>query len=244
MTNNDTIISDDMKDFLRQHFDIDQSQYHIGEESIRMTDETRVIKVYNSDNLSFNLEDCDYQRIEDISIKLSLIIPEYVPKIYVTHKLPNELAIIMEKLDGQPLYKYMNNKDNDYNPNEVLSIVTSLHNAFTAMNNACYIHGNVNAKHIMVDKNFSVKLIDFTHSDVLTAVDPGDGITPKIILDSLMLSDIIAQLIFIKKPSGSVYEVIKSIENFTVDDIIGDKETATKLSNILNVYRYSWIYND
>jgi hypothetical protein len=96
----------------------------------------------------------------------------------------------------------------------------------------------------MVDKNFSVKLIDFTHSDVLTAVDPGDGITPKIIQDSLMLSDIIAQLIFINKPSGSVYEVIKSIENFTVDDIIGDKETATKLYNLLNVYRHSWIYND
>ncbi len=212
-----------------------------------MTNETKVVKVYNTDNLSYNLEDCDYERIQDISTKLALIIPEYVPKVYLTHKLPNELAIIMEKLDGEPLCKYMNSNpgpDNNYNPSEILSIVTSLHNAFTAMNNACYIHGSVNSKHIMVDKNFSVKLIDFTHSDVITAVDPGDGITPKLIHDTLMLSDIIAQLIFIKKPNGSVYDVLKSVNDFTVDDIIGDKETATKLYNILDFYRQNWIYND
>ena len=136
------------------------------------------------------------------------------------------------------------NSDNDYNPSEIVTIVTSLCKAVTAMNNAGYIHGHIDDSNIMLGNDLSVKLIDFSFSDEITAVDPGDGITPKLVHDTLMLSSVIARLIFIMKPTGSVYDILKSIEDFTIDDIIGDKETATELYNVLNVFRPFWVYND
>lgn len=242
------LISDDMESFLLQHLDdltpVKMSPYHDSVDSVIMTNETKVVKVY-SEAHARNLDDFDYEKIHEIYLKLSEMIPQYVPEIYATHKLPGELAIVMEKLDSKPLYEYMNsNPVNDYNVSEIVTIVISLCKAFTALNNAGYIHGNVSTQNIMLDKDLSVKLIDFSYSDVITAADPADLITPKLIQDSLMLSDIIARLIFIKKPEGSVYNVLKSIEDFTVDDIIGDKETATELYNLLNVFRPFWVYND
>jgi serine/threonine protein kinase len=242
-------ISDDMESFLLQHLDnltpVKMASYHHSFDSFIMNNETHVVKVYSTKYNSVNLEDIDYERIQDISLKLSELIPEYVPKIYATHKLPNELAIVMEKIDSKPLYEYINaNSDNDYNPSEIVTIVTSLCKAVTAMNNAGYIHGHIDDSNIMLGNDLSVKLIDFSFSDEITAVDPGDGITPKLVHDTLMLSSVIARLIFIMKPTGSVYEVLKSIEDFTIDDIIGDKETATELYNVLNVFRPFWVYND
>ena len=242
-------ISDNMESFLLQHLDnltpVKMAPLHRSFDSFIMNNETQVVKVYSTKYNSCELEDIDYERIQNISIKLSELIPEYVPKIYATHKLHDELAIVMEKIDSKPLYEYMNsNQDNDYNPIEIVTIVTSLCKAVTAMNNAGYIHGHIDGSNIMLDKDLSVKLIDFSFSDEITAIDPYDGITPKLVHDILMLSTVIARLIFIKKPTGSIYEILTSVNNFTVDDIIGDKETATELYNVLNVLRPFWVYND
>lgn len=243
-------VSADMESFLLQHLEdltpVKMSPYHGSLDSVIMINETEtnVVKVYSEVN-DDNLYDFDYDKIHEISLKLSELIPDYVPKIYATHKLPGELAIVMEKLDAKTLYEYMDSHPyNDSNVIEIVTIVTSLCKAFTALNKAGYIHGNVSTQNIMLDKDLSVKLIDFSYSDVITAVDPADLITPKLIQDYLMLSDIIARLIFIKKPTGSVYDVLKSIEDFTVDDIIGDNKTATELYATLNVFRPFWVYND
>ncbi len=207
------------------------------EGSLFMTD-NNVIKVLNTNRL----DDDDLENALKMTIELSEKIPEYVPKFYSVYKLPGEIAITMEKINGQPLEQYINKlTTRDYSPEEILTVVSSLCNATNALFKLGYVHGDLHENNILVEPSLKVKLIDFTESDLITAVDPIDDQTLKVYSELLTISSMIARLIFSKKhPSilkKNVCQVIKQIKNYTIDDVIGDDEIAAKLFNMLNLYR-------
>ncbi len=211
------------------------------EGALFMTD-NEIIKVLNTNRL----EGYDLENALKMSVELSEKIPEYVPKVYSVYKLPGEVAITMEKIYGQTLAQYINSlSTRDYSPEEILTIVESLCNAITALFKAGYVHGDLNQGNILVEPSLKVKLIDFTQSDLITAVDPGDCETLKVYYEQLYISDMIAQLIFSKKHpdilNKNISQVITQIKDYTADDVIGDNEIATTLFNKLNLYRPFWI---
>ncbi len=216
------------------------------EGSLFMTD-NNVIKVLNT----YRLENDDLENALKMTVELSEKIPEYVPKFYSVYKLPGEIAITMEKINGQTLEQYINTLTNrDYSPEEILKVVSSLCNATSALFKLGYVHGDLHENNILVEPSLKVKLIDFTESDLITAIDPSDGQTLKIYNELLYISSMIARLIFSKKHHNilnkNVYQIIKQINDYTIADVIGDDELATILFNILHLYSPSWrvIEND
>ncbi len=200
-----------------------------------------VIKVLNTNRL----DDSDLENALKMTIEFSEKIPEYVPKFYSVYKLPGEIAITMEKIYGQTLNQYINSlTTRDYSPEEILTVVSSLCSATDALFKLGYVHGDLNKNNILVEPSLKVKLIDFTQSDLITAVDPGDCKTLKLYDEQLYISVMIADLIFLKKHPNilntNICQAIKQIKDYTVDDVIGDDEIATKLFNIFNLYRPSW----
>ncbi len=211
------------------------------EGSLFMTYNT-VIKVLNTNRL----DDDDLENALKMTVELSEKIPEYVPKFYSVYKLPGEIAITMEKIYGQTLAQYINSlPTRDYSPEEIFTVVESLCNAITALFKAGYVHGDLNQGNILVEPSLKVKLIDFTQSDLITAVNPGDGETLQVAYEYLYISVMIADLIFSKKHpdilNKSMVQVIKQIKDYTIDDVIGYNEIATTLFNKLNLYRPFWV---
>jgi len=238
-------ISNEMLSYIRQHLDLSNEAdiisrvSHVSHEGSIIIDGTTVIKIFNTTRL----EEFDLQKLHEISVKLADLISDYVPKIYHIHTIENELVIFMEKIDGQTLFQYMNSHDNHHG-DECLDIVTSLVKAVNAMHTTGYIHGDMHCHNILLTPELTIKLIDFSNSDYIDAVDPGDGTTPKWVNDYIQLSDIIAKLIFSNKHPDilgmSIADTLKTVQNFTKDDVIGDIETATKLYTFLDCLRSIW----
>lgn len=214
---------------------------HTSHEGSLYMNDKYVIKVFNISQL----DEIDLETVSRISVELSEKMPEYVPIVYQTLKLPGTLVMTMEKLKGQTLAESLSN---DYTPSEIFQITSSLYSAVIRLHDLKYVHGDLHTGNIILDGNLRVKLIDFTQTVPITEVDPGDGITLQLYQEYCNLSAIMAQLFLSQKDltikNKSIYETIKQIGDFTVADVYGEGETAVKLFNMLDSLRPFWGYVD
>ena len=218
---------------------------HETHEGALYMNDSHVIKILNTDKL----DETDIENVLKVSVLFSEKIPNYVPKVYSTCKIENGVAIYMEKLQGMTLNQYIDSlTTRDYSPDEIFKVVMALCNATSALHDLGYVHGDLHESNVIVDPQLNIKFVDFTQSDVITAVDPGDMETLQLYHEQIYISTMIAKLIFMKKHptvlNKSVYDIINQISNYTVDDVVGGGKTANKLFNILNVYRQFWVFLD
>lgn len=213
-----------------------QLYYSSHEGELYTTDDTSVIiKVYYFDNI-----DPDFDtiiNIINISMDVSKLIPEYVPKIYLKYETNNYIALVMEKINGTTLGEYLSSKPNS-DINITFKIISSLCNSVFALHDAKYIHGDLHGNNIMIYNNYEIKLIDFGQANLIDSICASDR-SPNIYGDYLYLKYYIARLIFPNLEESSIVVTIKTIKNFTVEDVIGYDEfpeLADKLYNILGSF--------
>lgn len=198
--------------------------------------DSTIIKVfYYTDDEYDNKE---IEKICSITIELSKLIPEYVPTIYLKHETQQYVALIMEKIEAVTLYKYIVDK-RSHNIRNVSRIVQLLLKSVTALHKAGYVHFDLHGNNILITNDHNVKLIDFSESDTINAVQEGDGVTPKIHQDYLQLKCHIAQLIFPNLPLVSIVDTLNIIRNYSEKDVIeydNNPISAVKLYNVLNIF--------
>lgn len=204
-----------------------------GEEDV-YSSENYIVKVFYYTTDTY--DDKRIQKICDISIKLSHLIPQYVPKIYQRFETQQYTALYMEKFDAITLYEYMVKKEN-YNVTIVCKIVQSLLKAVNSMHKAGYVHGDLNSGNILITKDYNVKLIDFSLVDDVNSISDSDSITPKLHEDYLSLKVHIAALIFPNLPAVNSSDTMNIIKDYTEKDVIGyGNPKAIKLYKILNLF--------
>ena len=199
-------------------------------------DKSIIIKVYYRDNIDPDLN--TILQICDISVKVSDLIPNYVPKIYLRYENDNYIALVMEKINGIMLNDYLTSKRND-NINIITKLVVSFYEAVFALHNSGYIHGDLHGNNIIITDDYKVKLIDFGQSDLVDSMSASDENIPNIYGDYLYLKYYIAYLIFPTLEVSSIAETMKIIKNFTCKDVIEyhkSPELANKLYDILNSF--------
>lgn len=108
-------------------------------------------------------------------MNLSQLTPQYVPKIYFKYETDEHLALVMEKIEGITLNRYTTDRKN-YDAITVAKIVQSLLGALSAIHKAGYVHYDFHGGNILSTNDYSVKLIDFSQSDDVNAIDEGDGL--------------------------------------------------------------------
>ena len=199
-------------------------------------DKSIIIKVYYFDNIDPDFD--DIMKICDISMKVSDLIPDYVPKIYLKYETKDYIALVMEKVNGITLSEYLTSKQN-HNIDIVTKLVTSLYEAVTALHNSGYVHDDLHGNNIIITDKHKIKLIDFGQSDLIDSVSASDENTPKIFEDYLYLKYYIALLIFPTLEPSTIATTLIIIKDFTVKDVIGYytfPELASKLYEILNSF--------
>lgn len=213
-----------------------QLYYSSHEGELYITDDTSVIiKVYYFDNIDPDFD--SIINIVNICMDVSKLIPEYVPEIYLKYETNNYTALVMEKINGITLAKYLVSREN-HNIDTTFKIISSLCNAVFALHDAKYIHGDLHGNNIMIYDDYKIKLIDFGQSDSIDSISASDD-SPNIYGDYLCLKYYIARLIFPKLEESNIVVTIKTIKNFTVEDVIGYDEfpeLADKLYNILDSF--------
>lgn len=199
-------------------------------------DKSVIIKVYYFDNIDPDSD--SIIKICDISVVVSKLIPNYVPKIHLKYVTNDYIALVMERINGISLNEYLALKRN-YMIDTSYKIVISLHEAVIAFHDSGYIHGDLHGNNIIIYDDYKVKLIDFGESDLVNSMSSSDENIPGIYQDYLFLKYYIALLIFPTLKMDSVVTVIKTIRDFTVKDVIGYyqfPELANELYDILNSF--------
>jgi len=197
-------------------------------------DDKIMIKVYYSDNIDPDFD--SIIKIVNISIKLSELIPEYVPKVHLKYESFDYIALIMEKIDGMTLSQYLKINTNNH-INIIIKIVNSLYNAVTSLHNVGYIHGDLHGNNIILCDDYRIKLIDFGQSDFIGSINESDENIKGIDVDYLDLKYYISLLIFPEFNKLTIIETIKNIKSLNVKNVIDYDEypeTANMLYNTLN----------
>lgn len=214
-----------------------QLYYSSHEGELYITDDKSIIiKVYYFDNIDPDFD--SIIKICDISMKVSKLIPNYVPEIYLRYETNYYIALVMDRINGITLNEYLESRQN-YTINISSKIVISLYEAVFAFHNGGYIHGDLHGNNIIIHDDYKVKLIDFGESDLVGSMSASDENIPKIYQDYLYLKYYVALLIFPTLEIDNVATVIKIIRDFTVKDVIGyykSSELANRLFNILNSF--------
>lgn len=151
-------------------------------------------------------------------------IPHLVPKLLDITREENSVTIIMEKVNGITMKKFLKEK---HTPIIVKNLITSLIDAVLSFHKAGYLHGDLHEGNIIIKEDLSIVLIDFDttieYSDEYLD-DSGD-------LDFLR-SHITRMIFSINTEEISINKLIKLTRNMRVEDVFcyeTDKETATSL---------------
>ncbi len=204
-----------------------------------------LLKVYPLDLDSFqntqNILSCT------IATNLSTQIPQFVPHVFEMRINTEDVFILMEKLIGINLSVYLSekwvaNKNQsevkwEYDRFCVLKIVTSLIRGLFAMHNAGYGHFDFHKNNIMIQHDYTIKIIDFDTSNNVNMRDPGDGISDWKETDYYHLKCHVAQLIF-DNPFTNLckYDILKMARNFTVENVIEFHKDPDMALSIYNIY--------
>lgn len=205
-----------------------------GPEGDTFISDKSIVKVFHFTGDTY--EDNDFIKICEISKFLSDKIPLYVPLIYEIYTNSNFVALIMEHVDSVTLGEFIRNKA-DVALKDIATVVVSLCNAIGNIHKMGYVHSDFHRGNILVTRDFKVKIIDFSCSDVISSVDPGDGLTPRIYTDYCLLLHHLADLIFNNFPNCCAAGALKIIPTLKVNNVIGyddDPVLASKLFHMID----------
>lgn len=175
-------------------------------------------KIYNK------LEKKGLDKMYNINRDLAVKIPHLVPKLIDITRRGISVIVIMEKVKGITMKKFLEEK---HTPDIVKRVITSLIEAVLSFHKAGYLHGDLHEGNIIIKEDLSIILIDFDttieYSDEYLD-DSGD-------LDCIR-SHITRMIFSINTEEISINKLIKLTRNMRVEDVFcyeTDKETATSL---------------
>lgn len=117
------------------------------------------------DTTKYNLLKNEDKVYLHLSNKLGLDYKKYFPAIIDSGSLNDKFYyIIMEFIEGVTLYDYLVEKNVMRSKTEVYTILRNLTKALEAMYSTGIIHGDLSVENVMIEKDHSVKLIDFEKS--------------------------------------------------------------------------------
>jgi len=195
------------------------------------TPDYKYIKIY--DYMKDDLYDKKIQKIYEITLTLSDLMPQCVPKISKKSNINERLSILMEKVDGIKLSKLIKRKDLD--AENTLKVINSLLRTVNCMHENGFIHGDLHDKNIFVDvdKEYNIILIDFDDAEDINSLCE-DCRTIKKNKDFSRLKYCIAQLIFSQMPNVSSEKIIDALRDYNATKVI-EYDTNPDLAK--NLYR-------
>lgn len=175
-------------------------------------------KVYNK------LEKEGLDKMYNINRDLFTKIPHLIPKLHLITQEENRVTIIMEKVKGITMKKFLEEKHTSL---VVKNLITSLIDAVLSFHKAGYLHGDLHDNNIIIKEDLTTILIDFDtcieYSDEYLD-DSGD-------LDYIR-SHITKMIFPINTGDISVNKLIKLTRHMKVEDVFcyeTDRETAISL---------------
>ena len=200
-----------------------------------------------------------------IAILLSNKIPIYVPKIFEIQVNKDDVFIVMKRIEGITVNDFLKKKFVEvqqviantekammeektvtpektehewvYNRYNVLKIITSLIRGLLAMHSTGYGHFDFHSNNILIQEDYSIKIIDFDTADDVEMFDPGDGVTPNKEMDYYQLKIHIAGLIFSKLLNdSSMCDISRIIKDYTVKDVIEYEEDPEMALCLYDIY--------
>jgi RIO-like serine/threonine protein kinase len=140
-------------------------------------------------------------------------IPHLVPRTLSVNKNTDNITVIMEKVQGITLGKFLDEKHNII---EISKVVISLVEAVLSFHRAGYVHGDLHGGNILIKQDLSVVLIDF---DSIEKYSEANLLKSG---DYKFLKCHISMLIFqFGKKYFSVMEILEEAQNKKVEDIVG-----------------------
>lgn len=159
------------------------------------------------------------QKICALSIKFSNLISDYVPMIYYIYETNKYIALIMENIENVNFNTYINNKENvNYNITNIIIIINSLLRAIFAMHKLGYVHNDLHGQNILITKDYSIKLIDFSLCENVNSV--GDRFALYIEDDYISIRYYVSHLIYPNLPLSNISDTIKITKSYTEQDVI------------------------
>lgn len=117
------------------------------------------------DTTKYNLLKNEDKVYLHLSNKLGVDYKKYFPAIIDSGSLSEKFYyIIMEFIEGVTLYDYVVEKNVVRSKTEVYTILLNLTKALEVMYSTGIIHGDLSVENVMIEKDLSVKLIDFEKS--------------------------------------------------------------------------------
>lgn len=167
--------------------------------------ETTYIKIYNK------LEGGELNKMYDYTTKIAHRVPHLVPGILSITKDSNSLTILMEKVEGITLKKFIEEK---HTPEEIVKLVASFINTVLSFHDAGYIHGDLHERNIIVKEDLSIILLDFDTVDEYSKENLYES------GDCDYLKFYIAVLIFrLDAKDWSIDGIMKLTKNMKVEDV-------------------------
>lgn len=163
----------------------------------------------------------------------------YVPLIHQIYSNDSFMALIMESIKSITLTEFITNNKKELDQSNAAKIILSLLLAIDSIHKAGFCHYDLHGDNVLIDPDFNIKIIDFSCSDDISALDPSDGITPMINIDYLNIKCHIARLIFASLPALCIEDIIKLIRTYTEKDVIGydiNPDIASSLFHILDPF--------